>query len=651
MAELKEKLRDLNLPFLFEVWRPGASAPETSYILPINPETYQKTESPWTKVTPTLGGVHVDRAGRGLPRIMIQGTFGHVGTLRGIDGKKLSKARAWDNAEKSGWGLFKDFEAMFLDFYERFGTVGGRPEDPPNLYFYDFTDEDYLLVDMGRFELKKGVRRRFLYEYTLQMTGLRRLDDPPSDPEDVLDQIFSLESAETSKIAKELSLWGKLLKGYTWAAQGMSDVVNRVEAITDKVRSVGAAVSSFRQGMTDLIEAPFGLVSEVLETADDILEDVISVKEIPHEFTDLMRRTKRDALRLSIMPDLFSPAETYSVSSASASSATEGATEVLTAALPSGSAFEDLDVVEMLQPEDTLLAEGGEWASTVAAREVSILGNDTLESLAHRVLGTGSSWRRLAELNDLEYPFIVPENSLESLSDPLQEGGSLYQAADGDGRVLGVNDLTSPEAGQVVAVVDGGALLVGDVESTRQGADGLEIVLVAPLGRDAAEGAVVSVHERRLDVLTPGAKIKVPGEVGVRTLAEGDVAKRLYGADEYMVNGSHLGDKAGGLAVVGGIDNLQMQLQHRLDTVRGELGKLGHPNYGSLMKTFVGRAGLPMWFERARLEAKIVPLQDPRIRKVLSVDGRFEGGSLLFDVNIEAINDESPRRIRLVVNQ
>jgi phage baseplate assembly protein W len=78
------------------------------------------------------------------------------------------------------------------------------------------------------------------------------------------------------------------------------------------------------------------------------------------------------------------------------------------------------------------------------------------------------------------------------------------------------------------------------------------------------------------------------------------------------------------LAAVGGIDNLRQAIANRLKTRRGELARLGHPEYGSRHHELIGESNV----ERTRNLIKLYVLQalrrERRIERVLAASVRAE---------------------------
>jgi hypothetical protein len=447
------------------------------------------------------------------------------------------------------------------------------------------------VVQLQKFRISRSTARRLLYQYDIQMTGLRRLTFPTIE-EDTLADMFL-----TPQIPKELGPWDKIMAGYSAAMTGMDKITSAVQGIQADLAVVRTSVIAFRNGVSAVIAAPFSLVRGIIQTVDSVLVSVISLQEIPHEFTIQMRELKRDMLQLTFHVDKFDNSDYLKETAMFPPASTQ--TEIFSVQLPPG----QTPAIGMGTPETTLFAAGQAEVQSVATREEPILSNDTIESVAFRTLGDSSSWRRLADLNGLEYPYIA--TGMKAYSPVLSSGHLVSQT----GASLTVSGIT-PKVGEVVLLADE----PGTVIAFQDGV----VTLEKPLLNEYPTSTPVTLHERVLSVLQPGHKVKVPGtpqgQSSVLSGTEGGFDVQLYGTDasldEAGLRGAHLGD----IDTVSGLVNLTMQLRHRVNTVQGQL--LNHPKYGSYLPKIIGKISTDLWLERALLEAEITVMSDPRIKEV-----------------------------------
>lgn len=75
----------------------------------------------------------------------------------------------------------------------------------------------------------------------------------------------------------------------------------------------------------------------------------------------------------------------------------------------------------------------------------------------------------------------------------------------------------------------------------------------------------------------------------------------------------------GDLSVISGFANLGQAILNRLRTRRGELAELGHPEYGSRLYELIGSPNDDRTRELVRVLTVESLLQEPRVRRVVSV--------------------------------
>lgn len=625
-----------SLPFMFECYD-KKSAEYFQYILPINPEAYRLIPAFRATVTQTLDGAFEDNIGLGLPRCALQGTFGFVGTLAiKQDGTQGAKhARHLKGDKKTGFELFKEIEGAMLAFYSRFGTYSSdRPADAydpatgniPTLRFYNYSDKDYFEVQLNKFDILRSVQRRFLYQYDIQMTVLRRLNEPTVSEDHLWKKLYAVEPP------RELTTLETLIDIYKTANAVMSKVQTTVQDLKSTMTRISTAVSAFVTGSKSMILAPFSLVTSAIATVDDIINTVASISDLPHEITHELRGIKRELLGLTFHSDKFAD---DTGSTATASSGRSSRTEVLTVAPGSPGAFMDI-------PETTLFG-ATETPVARAASEAPILGNDTIETVAQRMLGDARRWQELAALNGLEYPYLV-RNRRDRYGSELATWTLDSDIPAGERFFVAPSQLPS-----------GSLVILGDfVEEAQVDTSAItgDTWLLNPLSAAFPAGTRVVVYASKKAVLVAGDRILLPANSQIKAVLGDSInyLTSLFGTDEELEGtGDHPADTFGDVRAITGYANLQMQLQHRLATTRGELAALGHPDYGSIIPTLVGKAGEDMWYERIKLEAEITILQDPRVRKVENLTMMVEGTTVYIEADIVPINQTSSVKMSLVV--
>lgn len=641
-------IRNQNYPFMFEVWENGIPNLLTRYILPINPEEYRISRPTRATVTYTLGGGYEDNNGLAFPKIMMKGTFGYLGTLVGGGGRHIRNAKNLD-----GWALFKELEENFLAFYDAYGTVpGSQPRkvarynpasgsDAPLLKFYNYTDKDYFIVQVNKFDLLRSIQRRFLYQYDIQMTVLARADEPQEDASpDIIAETFLSPAA-----VRDPGVVANLIAAYAAAMGTMSNIQGISSDMVGVVNQINVAVVGFTQGVASTIKAPFSLVKAAIGSVDTLLFATRTITALPHEITNELRLIKQDLLRLSLHKDKFR-ADITATGTAAASTST--ASEVLTKPIPNDQVGLTYELVPMHNPETTLFAVSNPPPDEATLRQVPIRDNDTIESIAIQLTGSRDNWQQIALANTLEYPFIgrQPMDRFTATA----ETGALANAVNVEDTAIYLAGVTTASIGKLL--VFGEAAAVSVIESIDSAG---YTKLAIPLTSGFVAGTTVTTHERQKAVLLPGDTIKVPGDdLNTIPLMGSDAeefSSRLYGTDEYLAeDGSQQIDEKGDSKTITGLDNLRMQLNHRLNTPRGALAHLGHPTYGSLIPSFIGLAGEDMWYERIVMEARYTLLEDPRVKAVDNLIFQVQNTAIFFEADVTPINQIASQRINLLVS-
>lgn len=151
------------------------------------------------------------------------------------------------------------------------------------------------------------------------------------------------------------------------------------------------------------------------------------------------------------------------------------------------------------------------------------------------------------------------------------------------------------------------------------------------------------------NVMRPGDAILIPGSAtGSANIVITHVQEEnLFGIDVKLDTVGAMAITSGDSVAIAGLNNLAMQLEHRLKTARGELAELGHPGYGSLVPTFIGKINSPVVLERIRLECELTLLQDPRVASVRNSTLNIDGTALYFTGEVFPINQTSPMQMNI----
>lgn len=135
------------------------------------------------------------------------------------------------------------------------------------------------------------------------------------------------------------------------------------------------------------------------------------------------------------------------------------------------------------------------------------------------------------------------------------------------------------------------------------------------------------------EVLLFGKLIKVPAPVGV--YSDSAELGRVYERDCQLYQRQLQDNGAGDLAIVTGTDNLRQQLQHRIDTPRGQARR--HPEYGCLIWRLIGRVNGPTGGALGADYVRAALLSDYRISKVTNATAFVLGDTIKVSASAEAI--------------
>jgi phage baseplate assembly protein W len=99
------------------------------------------------------------------------------------------------------------------------------------------------------------------------------------------------------------------------------------------------------------------------------------------------------------------------------------------------------------------------------------------------------------------------------------------------------------------------------------------------------------------------------------------------------------------LALVDGVPNLQQALLLRFLTRTGELGELGHPDYGSRLYQLIGELNTEGNRNRAKLYVLEALQAEPRVAEILTVNvaqNRKDRTQVDISVSLRAVESDTP---------
>lgn len=127
-----------------------------------------------------------------------------------------------------------------------------------------------------------------------------------------------------------------------------------------------------------------------------------------------------------------------------------------------------------------------------------------------------------------------------------------------------------------------------------------------------------------------------------------DLKLSFEAAPEYVGLGADLlVSRKGDLETVSGRESLGQALLHRLLTRRGELGDIGHPDYGSRLHELIGEPNNERTRELVRLYARECISQEPRVKDIVSLTATVSSDPhvVVLDVTVLPIKSSVPMNV------
>lgn len=123
----------------------------------------------------------------------------------------------------------------------------------------------------------------------------------------------------------------------------------------------------------------------------------------------------------------------------------------------------------------------------------------------------------------------------------------------------------------------------------------------------------------------------------------------LFGTDLRLMEAAAamdvVADPTGDLAPVRGNENIVQALTMRLLVRKGELARLGWPNYGSRLHELIGEPNNQRTRTILMAHARTAIEQDPRVREVTDIEARVPEGerdTVRLNIEIQLIHENHP---------
>lgn len=289
------------MPFWFSYENEVTS--ESLYLtLFVNPESFTQVDPGRVTITQTKGGAFVDHFGPGLILITIAGVTGY-------------RNRQIGNSKISGQEHFLELRAMIRRWWEEAQQTlySGKV----HLKFYNLADAESFEVATAAVNLSRSVGRPLLYQYNIQMTCIKQygtkakkqelksweewesfLGDQGLRPPIAYNKLNSETGYLRGLLNKVLDVT-KLSEGsQSWLTlinkgKEFYDTINKVYKTIDSeiaaVEQLSKDIGMFVGGVTSFVTRPFELVRDTAIALGDVVHEMCSVVEIPHELVRSFR--------------------------------------------------------------------------------------------------------------------------------------------------------------------------------------------------------------------------------------------------------------------------------------------------------------------------------------------------------------------------
>lgn len=383
--------------------------------LQINPQEKTQDEIFAVEISPTFKGVLVEHQGILLREITISGTTG-ISPKRKMAGA-LSNGRPALAGGHSGYIEFQELRNYLRMYAESKRKEGGSKWA---LVFRNYKDNEHFIVEVKRFKEK---RKSMLYYYTIEMVAIGRASPPrrkkffKTSFFDMLDKIVTA----ISDAAQLLSALGPFLVGI------MSDFV---DMILKPLESIVKSLQSIKKSGKALLSGEF--TRKFFQTLKGRL------RELSNNINDLLGRDMKTfnqyAGRTPTLSGQSGRESTYS--ELSVLNALQVCERAINAILQDNTIFTEDRNAEASKVE-SLYDDRISLTLSNTSREVTINGNDNIQTIAARELGDPDKFREIVLMNNLKPPYITTEDDTTSGSRVLRPGDTLLIPQQG-GTPIGV---------------------------------------------------------------------------------------------------------------------------------------------------------------------------------------------------------------------
>jgi hypothetical protein len=362
--------------------------------LQINPQELSQDEIFAIEVTPTFRGVIVEHHGTVLKDINISGTTGISPNAR-EGGKKKNSGDPVLASGHSGYQEFHELRSYFRAYVESKRLDNREDGKELRMVFRNLKDQENLFVEPQKFSMKRSSSRPFLYDYQIALKGIG-VADAVSDSQSGLDRF--LNTIDTVIAAADYIQYGAQI------IQGGIGILRRTErditsAILTPLQNINAALRAIEGGREAFL-GPFGITRRFVQNIKNELE------RIEDNFNDLLGRdtsaynsmkNRAPTIQGQLRESTFTEIQILN----GISFAKRGVVKILAEkSLFEESIVDEADFVRDIYADQLNISE------ISASQSATILGDDTIQTIAARALGDPDRFKEIILLNGLKPPYV-----------------------------------------------------------------------------------------------------------------------------------------------------------------------------------------------------------------------------------------------------
>lgn len=470
----------LSKSFLFEIVDSATEKIDESFTLILPPQSYTIKEKQRVNITKTFGNAFVDDYGPDNIELTIKGISGtshafptfQTQGISNIDWYKFTNgAKEADRTSgfrhREAFYYFRDKIIRYKDNYEF---------DKKELRVYDLADQQAYKCVLLEFSVDRNADRPFTYPFTISLFVYARMGSKDvssartinigKNPKNVL---LSLYEAMNS-FEKKFPLFKTIQK-----------IKNQVAIITNQLNLLEAKYNSWLEKGKSILESPLALTKQVIDAFGVLAEAVYDTynqgKMLVEDYVNAKENINNQIREICAMYGF---------------AIQEGSQQTKVASI---STFKSFDyVTDPLNPEPTYDDETFAFSGVIT---YTVLGGDTLQSIAQDYLGDDSLWIYIAavnnDINSNEDLVVGQSIFIPVANDSITESKDSFILTEDTNRNPYGADIELDSSGNMVIQESNDVGIIDGVENVIQSVDIRLNTLVGSLLKQTAFGLMTNI--------------------------------------------------------------------------------------------------------------------------------------------------------------